>query len=133
MAANMVPEGKPTAELMQKLDTEDQAPKEPKLTEDQWQELLIQALEKRGTLEWLKYWPPELAKKAKQLLEFHKIFSLESNEIGCTDTIEHIIELTDDNLFKEQFHRIAPPLVEEVHQNLQDIPGCHSAIAVSLV
>ena len=53
MATNMVPEGKPTAELKQKLDTEDQAPEETKLTVDQWQKLLIQTLEKSGTLEWL--------------------------------------------------------------------------------
>ena len=60
--------------------------------------------------------------KAKWLLlEFHQIFSLEPNEIGCTDTTEHVIELLDDEPFKEQFQRIAPPLVEEVQQNLQDM------------
>ena len=55
------------------------------------------------------------------LLEFHRIFSLEPNEIGCTDAMEHVIELLDDETFKEWFRRIAPPLVEEVQQNLQDM------------
>ena len=60
-------------------------------------------------------WPPELTVKAWQLLlEFHQIFSLELNEIGCTDATEHFIELLDDKPFKEWFQRIAPPLVEEV-------------------
>ena len=54
-------------------------------------------------------------------MEHHHIFSLDKNEIGCTDTAEHIIELMDDELFKERFWRIAPPLLEEVRENLQDM------------
>ena len=54
-------------------------------------------------------------------MEHHHIFSLEKNEIGCTDTAEHIIELMDDEPFKEQFQQIAPPLLEEVRENLQDM------------
>ena len=34
---------------------------------------------------------------------------------------EHIIELMDDEPFKERFRRIAPPLLEEVRENLQDM------------
>ena len=51
----------------------------------------------------------------------HHIFSLDKNEIGCTDTAEHIIELMDDEPFKERFWRIAPPLLEEIWENLQDM------------
>ena len=47
-------------------------------------------------------------------MEHHHIFSLDKNEIGCTDTAEHIIELMDDEPFKERFQRITPPLLEEV-------------------
>ena len=54
-------------------------------------------------------------------MEHHHIFSLDKNEIGCTDTAEHIIELMDDEPFKEQFRWIAPPLLEEVQENLQDM------------
>ena len=55
------------------------------------------------------------------LMEHHHIFSLDKNKIGCTDTAEHIIELMDDEPFKERFWRIAPPLLEEVRENLQDM------------
>ena len=54
-------------------------------------------------------------------MEHHHIFSLDKNEIGCTDTAEHIIELMDDEPFKERFWQIAPPLLEEVRENLQDM------------
>ena len=47
-------------------------------------------------------------------MEHHNIFSLEPNEIGCTDTVEHVIELLDTEPFKERFWCIAPLLVEEV-------------------
>ena len=73
-------------------------------------------------LEQLKEWPLELALKFKRMLmEHHHIFSLDKNEIGCTDTAEHIIKLIDDEPFKERFQRIAPPLLEEVWENLQDM------------
>ena len=42
------------------------------------------------------------------LMEHHHIFSLDKNEIGGTDTAEHIIELMDDKPFKERFRRIRP-------------------------
>ena len=52
------------------------------------------------------------------LLEFHHVFSLEPNEIGCTDAMEHVIELMKDEPFKERFRCIAPPLVDEVCQHV---------------
>ena len=54
-------------------------------------------------------------------MEHHNIFSLELNEIGCTDAAEHVIELLDMEPFKERFHRIAPPLMEEVWEHLQEM------------
>ena len=73
-------------------------------------------------LDCLKEWPPELAKKAVDLLlEFHHVFSLEPNEIGCTDATEHVIELMKDKPFKERFCHITPPLVDEVHQHIQEM------------
>ena len=50
-------------------------------------------------------------------MEHHNIFSLEQNEIGCTDAAEHVIELLDTEPFKERFCHIAPPLVEEVREH----------------
>ena len=56
-------------------------------------------------------------------MEFHHIFSLERNEIGCTDATEHVIELLpeQDEPFKERFRRIALHEVEEVWQHIQEM------------
>ena len=54
-------------------------------------------------------------------MEHHHIFSLDKNEFGCTDSAEHIIELMDDEPFKERFRQIALPLLKEVRENLQDM------------
>ena len=90
----------------------------------------------------LKDWPSELARWAKAfLLEFHHVFSLEPNEIGCTDATKHIIELMKDKPFKERFHHIAPPLVDEVCQHIQEMldsgairpsqsPWCNAVVLV---
>ena len=70
----------------------------------------------------LTQWMPELAWKFEQMLmEYHDIFSLDKNEIGCTDVAEHIIELLDEEPFKEKFQRIAPPLLDEVQEHLQEM------------
>ena len=120
-AANEVPEAVPSPELVK--DLEEALPKEaPKLTIEEQQKLLMELLRQDGGLEQLKEWPPELALKfERMLMEHHHIFSLDKNEIGCTDTAEHIIELMDDKPFKERFQQIAPPLLEEVRENLQDM------------
>ena len=56
----------------------------------------MELLRQDGGLEQLKEWPPELARKfERMLMEHHHIFSLDKNEIGCTDTAEHFIELMD--------------------------------------
>ena len=56
-------------------------------------------------------------------MEFHHIFSLERNDIGCTDATEHVIELLpkQDEPFKERFRRLAPHKVEEVRQHIQEM------------
>ena len=75
------------------------------------------------------------------LMEHHNIFSLELNEIGCTDTAEHVIELLDTEPFKERFRCIAPPLVEEVWEHIQEMleggtihlsqsPWCNAVVLV---
>ena len=122
-AANAVPEAQCSPDLLKKLGDEGEDKPEPtKLSMQQRQELLHAALEKDGGLDHLKDWPPELAKWAKALLlEFHHVFSLEPNEIGCTDATKHVIELMKDEPFKERFRRIAPPLVDEVQQHIQEL------------
>ena len=75
------------------------------------------------------------------LMEHHNIFSLELNKIGCTDTAEHVIELLDTEPFKERFRCIAPPLVEEVQEHIQEMldegtirpsqsPWCNAVVLV---
>ena len=93
-----------------------------KLTIEERQKLLLELLRKEGWLDKLKQWPPELALRfERMLMEHHNIFSLELNEIGCTDTAEHVIKLLDTEPFKEQFRCIAPPLVEEVWEHIQEM------------
>ena len=67
-------------------------------------------------------WTPELAWKFECLLmEYHDIFSLDKNEIGCTDAAKHVIELLDNEPFKEKFWQIVPPLLDEVWEHLQEM------------
>ena len=51
-------------------------------------------------MEDLKVWKTGLQKPATNacqlLLEFHSVFSLEPNEMDCTDTMEHVIEVTNN-------------------------------------
>ena len=141
VAANAVPEASYSPELLQKLAQEDGDEQTP-LTVEQRQELLMQTLSKDGGLDILKDWPEETALKARRLLmEFHSAFSLEPGEMGCTDTTEHVIELTNDEPFKERFRRIAPPLVEEVRKHIQEMldggairpsqsPWCNAVVLV---
>ena len=141
VAANAVPEASYSPELIQKLAQEDSEEHTP-LTVEQRQQLLIQTLDKDGGQDVLKDWPEETAAKARRLLmEFHSAFSLEPGEMGCTDTTEHTIELSNEEPFKERFRRIAPPLVEEVRKNIQEMldggairpsqsPWCNAVVLV---
>ena len=74
-------------------------------------------------------------------MEHHNIFSLEQNEILCTDAAEHVIELLDTEPFKERFWWIAPLLVEEVREHIQEMldrgtirlsqsPWCNAVVLV---
>ena len=82
------------------------------------QEKLLEKL----NLDRLAHWSPENVVAVRELvLAYHDVFALESNELGCTSTIEHEICIENDEPFKEQFRRIPPPLLEEVHTYLQDM------------
>ena len=140
MASNTVPNAEPSPDLLKNLETD--APTKPRLSVEERHKLLIAALEKDGGLEQLKTWPPKLAAKVTRLLlEYQDIFCLEPHEIGCTDITEHDIELLDHKPFKERFRHIAPPLVEEVRQHIQEMldggaihpsqsPWCNAVVLV---
>ena len=143
VAANAIPDATPSPEFMRKLD-ELEPGQEPsqKMTIEDRQKLLLELLWKDGRLDKLKKWLPGLALQFEHMLmEHHNIFSLEQNEIGCTDAAEHVIELLDTEPFKERFRRIAPQLVEEVREHLQEMldggaiwpsqsPWCNAVVLV---
>ena len=94
-------------------------PKEqPTLTEAERQDLLLEKLDLTG----LEAWPKEQAEKAHSLLkEYHDIFSLEKCDVGHTKAAKHKIILKDLDTppFKERFHRIPPPQLDEVCAHLK--------------
>ena len=66
-------------------------------------------------LDGLSNWTPWNAAVAQELvLAFHNVFVLDGNELGCTSMVEHEIEITDSEPFKEWLRRIPAPLLEEV-------------------
>ena len=94
---------------------EDHGHQTSKLTVKQRQEKLFGVLDLSG----LESWPPNLVASAQSLLaKYHDVFSLEASELGCTHSTKHVITVTNDTPFKEQFRQIPPPLVEEVHMHL---------------
>ena len=88
------------------------------LTEAERQDLLLEKLDLSG----LEAWPEEQAGKTRSLLkEYHDIFSLEKRDMGHTNATKHKIVLKDPDtpLFKEHFHRILPPQLDEVREHLK--------------
>ena len=88
------------------------------LSEMERQDLLLEKLGLSG----LEAWPQEQAKQACSLLkEYHDIFSLEKRDMGHTNAIKHKIVLKDPDAppFKERFHRIPPPQLDEVREHLK--------------
>ena len=142
LTANVIPEGKLTPELIKKLDEQDLELTPPKLSIEERQWLLMQLLKQEGGLDELAQWMPELTRKFEQMLmEYHDIFLLDKNEIGCTDAVEHIIELLDEEPFKKKFWQIAPPLLNKVREHLQEMldgsairplqsPWCNAVVLV---
>ena len=110
VAALLVP--KPPKEVqLQEEGAEPQDSHTPKLTVRQRHGKLFNELDLSG----LDSWPPELVDAACQLLvKYHDVFLLDPTELGCTHSTTHMIKVTDDTPFKEQFRWIPPPLVEEV-------------------
>ena len=111
VAANEVPK---VANLLSAEEPKEQ----PTLTEAEIQDLLLKKLDLTG----LEAWPEDQVEKAHILLkEYHDIFSLEKRDVGHTKAAKHKIVLKDPDtpLFKEKFHRIPPPQLDEVHAHLK--------------
>ena len=93
-------------------------PQTQKLSEEERQKVLMDKLD----LSALAGSDEDLATEAKNLLmKYHNLFSLEKSEIGQTKMEKHTIVLKDPDItpFKERFHRIPPPQVEEVREHLK--------------
>ena len=103
---------------LMKVPEENPGHQAPKLTAKQWHEKLFKELDLSG----LEAWLPELAVAAWTLLaEYHEVFLLEPSELGCTNSTTHVIKVSDNTLFKEQFRWVPPPLVAEVCTHLQEM------------
>ena len=90
----------------------------PRLTVRQKHGKLFEEFDLSG----LDSWAPQLVDAAHWLLaEYHNVFSLDPGELGCTHSMEHMINVTDDTPFKEQFRWIPPLLVEEVQNHLWEM------------
>ena len=82
------------------------------------QEKLLEKL----NLDGLAHWSPRNAAVVRELvLAYHDVFTLESNEMGCTSAIEHEIHIENCEPFKQQFRLIPPPLLQEVRASLWDM------------
>ena len=96
-----------------------QEPKEqPTPTKAEEQDLLLEKLDLTG----LKAWPKDQVERARSLLkEYHNIFSLEKCDVGHTKVAKHKIVLKDPDTppFKESFHQILPPQLDEVHAHIK--------------
>ena len=111
VAANQVP---------QVIDTifAERPKEQPTLNEAEQQVLLLDKLDLSG----LEAWPMERAEKVCGLLqEYQDIFSLEEHDKGHTKVTKHKIIPKDPDTppFKERFHRIPPPQVDEVREHLK--------------
>ena len=93
-------------------------------------------------LDGLAHWSPRNAVVARDLvLAYHNVFTLESNELGCTSAIEHEIHIDNSKPFEEWFRHMPPPLLEEVCTSLRDMldagaihpsqsPWCNAVVLV---
>ena len=81
-------------------EEEPHTPQSPRLTKRQRQGKLLEELDLSG----LALWSQELADSAQSLLvEYHDVFLLELGKVGSTHSTKHVIKITDNAPFKEQF------------------------------
>ena len=135
VSASLVPPAELSPELEAALGKE---PRTEPLLVTARQEKLLEKL----NLDRLTHWSQENVVAVRELvLAYHDVFALESNELGCTNTIEHEIRIKNDEPFKEQFQCIPLPLLAEVCTSLQDMleagaihpsqsPWCNAVVLV---
>ena len=84
-----------TANLIPPADLNSSPIKTPEvghMSEEERQQTLFEKLDLSG----LESWEAKVAKQVRSFLaEYHKLFLLEKNEIGCMKAVEHVFELKD--------------------------------------
>ena len=110
VAANEVPK-------VTNLFSAEQTKETSTLSETERQDLLLEKLDLSG----LEAWPQEQAEQAHSLLKEYHDISLEKRDMGHTNATKHKIVLKDPDTppFKERFHRIPPPQLDEVREHLK--------------
>ena len=115
-AANEVPCPHLKPGTLESLETPED--RRPSLSVEERKDKLMTILDLSG----LDQWPEEKVGQAHELLmEYHDIFSLDDNELGCASQVKHSIKVTDDEPFKEWFRCIPLPLLEEVRMHVNDM------------
>ena len=115
--ANKMPKTNLCPGTLEALDEEQGITRKP-LTRAERQTKVLKGL----NLEALNEWPEELAQHVQDLIqEYHDVFLLDKNKLGCTNTVKHKIEIDDSEPFKEHFRCIPPPLLDEVRQHIDEM------------
>ena len=55
------------------------------------------------------------------LTENRDVFAMNIQEMGCTDIVEHHIDLHDDTPFKEKIRPVPPGMYEELRNHLAEL------------
>ena len=63
----------------------------------------------------------EYSKAEEFFSDWKHIFSSGPTDLGCTNIVEHGIEMTDSTPFKDHYRRIPPGMYEEVREHLKDM------------
>ena len=135
--ANKMPKWSLCPGTLEALDEEQDITRKP-LTRAERQAKVLKEL----NLEALDEWPEELAQCAWDLIqEYHDVFSLDKNELGCTNSVNHKIKINDSEPFKEHFRCIPLLLLDEVRQHIDEMleagairpsnsPWCNTVVLV---
>ena len=81
---------------------------------------MLSLLSRREERSSLNSWTEENKERALDLLaEYHDIFALEDEEMGCREATKHKIKVTDPKSFKERPRNIPSGLLGEVKDHLE--------------
>ena len=110
-----------TMESLEEKEVSESKDDKEHLTPEQRRNKILEDLDLSG----IDDWRPENKERALDLItEYNDIFSLQKGELGCTNLVEHRIELTDKTPFKERPRALPPGLIEEVRTllaQMQDV------------